>query len=85
VNRSAALVVLVPPAVATVTSTAPALVAAVVTVIDVALFTVKLAAADVPNFTAVAPVKFEPVIVTDVPPFVVPVEGPTALSKGRLN
>ncbi len=39
-----------------------------VAVIDVGEFTVKLAALAAPNFTAVAPVKAVPVIVTDVPP-----------------
>ena len=38
-----------------------------VAVIWVAEFTVKLAAARLPNLTAVAPVKFRPVMTTDVP------------------
>jgi hypothetical protein len=42
--------------------------AAEVAVIEVAELTVKLVALVDPNFTAVAPVKLVPVIVTDVPP-----------------
>ena len=56
---------LVPPGVVTVTSTAPALPAGEVAVICVALLTVNEVAAVPPNFTAVAPVKLVPVIVTD--------------------
>jgi hypothetical protein len=41
-------------------------------VIEVALLTVKLAAATGPKLTAVAPVNPVPVIVTEVPPPVVP-------------
>ena len=66
-KRSAAEVAEVPPAVVTVTSSAPAP-AGEVAVIDVAELTVKLVAPIAPNFTAVAPVKLAPVIVTDVPP-----------------
>jgi len=46
----------------------PALCAGDVAVIDVSLFTVKPVAFVAPNFTALAPVKPLPVIVTDVPP-----------------
>ena len=65
---SAALVALVPPAVVTVTSTVPALPAGAVAVICVALFTVNDVAFVAPNFTAVAPERFVPAIVTLVPP-----------------
>jgi hypothetical protein len=57
----------VPPTVVTVMSTVP-VPAAEVAVIEVAELTVKLVALVDPNFTAVAPVKLVPVIVTDVPP-----------------
>jgi len=57
VNRSAALMALVPPAVVTVTSTVP-VPGAVVAVIEVALLTVNDAAAEPPKFTFVTPVKF---------------------------
>jgi len=67
-------VALVPPGVVTVTSTVPAP-AGEVAVIEVALTTLKLAAAVVPNWTAVAPVKFVPLIVTEVPPLAGPVVG----------
>ena len=51
----------------TVTSTTP-VPAGLVAVICVAELTVKLLAATVPEFTAVAPVRSVPVIVTVVPP-----------------
>ena len=66
---------LVPPGVVTVMSTAPALPAGDVAVIEVALLTVNDVAAMAPNFTAVAPVRLVPVIVTDVLPSVVPEVG----------
>jgi hypothetical protein len=74
VNWSAELVLLVPPAVVTVTSTVP-VPAGETAVIDVVEFTVKLVAPVEPNFTAVAPVKLVPPIVTDVPPVSKPVVG----------
>jgi hypothetical protein len=55
--------------------TAPAAWALVTAVIVVGPVTVKLAAAVVPNLTAVASMKPEPEIVTVVPPVVVPVPG----------
>src|SRR5262245_19968808 len=67
--------VAVPPAVVTETSTAPAACAGVIAMIVVALSTVKLVAATPPIVTAVAPVKFVPVIVMLVPPNVLPVFG----------
>ena len=67
VNWSFAEVALVPAGVVTVMCTVP-VPAGDVAVICVALLTVKLVALALPNFTAVAPVKFVPVIVTIVPP-----------------
>ena len=64
-NWSAADVVDVPPVVVTLTSTVPAP-AGDIAVIEVAELTVKLVAAAAPKVTAVAPVKFVPVIVTVV-------------------
>ena len=61
-NWSAALVALVPPGVVTVTSTVP-VPAGAVAVMPVALLTVKLAAAEAPKLTALAPVKPVPVTV----------------------
>lgn len=69
--------VAVPPAVVTETFTAPAAPAGVTAFIVVPLLTVKLVAAVFPNLTAVAPVRFVPVIVTEVPPPVEPVIGET--------
>ena len=70
-----------PPAVVTVMSTVP-VPAGDVAVIDVAELTVKLAAAVLPNFTAVAPVKLVPVMVTEVPPEFRPDPGLTAVTVG---
>ena len=56
--------------------------AGVVAVICVALLTVNEAAAVTPKFTAVAPVKLVPVMVTDVPPAVDPEFGLTLLTVG---
>lgn len=69
--------VAVPPASVTDTLTAPALPAGVTAVIDVALFTVYEVAFTPPNFTPAAPEtleKFVPVMVTEVPPAVDPLE-----------
>jgi len=82
---SLAEVALVPPAVVTVMSIVPALPAGVVAVIDVALFTVKLVAFVAPNFTAVAPVKFVPVIATLVPPALGPLVGLTDVTVGAAE
>ena len=61
-----------PPSVVTIMSTAPALRAGVLQVI-VVLFTIVREVAAIPsNVTEVAPVKFVPVIVTLVPPSVLP-------------
>src|SRR5580692_9889625 len=84
VNWSVAgLTGLVPPGVVTVTSTVPADSAGEVTVSEVpAPFTTTLVPAVVPNFTEVAPVKPDPVTVTEVPPDVGPVFGLTAVTAG---
>src|SRR5581483_1924150 len=65
-----------------VTSTVPAETAGLVAVTWVALLTVKLEAACVPKLTAVAPVRFVPVMVTVVPPPSGPEAGLTALTVG---
>jgi hypothetical protein len=84
VNWSAADVALVPPGVVTVTSTVPAP-AGEVAVICVALFTVNVVAPVAPNFTAVAPVKFVPVMVTLVPPAAGPLAGLTLVTVGAAT
>ena len=73
---------LVPAAVVTVMLIAPAPPAGETAVICVALFTVNDAAAVPPKLTAVAPVKFVPVIVTLVPPAVEPVAGDREVTVG---
>jgi hypothetical protein len=75
----------VPAEVVTVTSTVPAEPAGAIAEMDVALLTVNVVAAVVPNFTAVAPVRFVPVITTEVPPPVGPVLGLTAVTVGVLD
>jgi hypothetical protein len=82
VNLSAALVAEVPAIVATVTSTVPADPAGDTAVIDDALTTVYEVAAVVPNITLLAPINPVPVIVTDVPPAVLPVDGEIAVTVG---
>ena len=64
-----------PPAVVNTTSTAPADLAGVTTVTDVALTFVIDVPAVPPNVTEVVPVKFVPVIVTVVDPAVGPIAG----------
>jgi len=81
VYRSAAEVVEVPPGVVTVMSTVP-VPAGLIAVIEVALLTVYEAAEVTPNLTAVAPVKPDPVIATDVPPDTVPVVGTLPVTAG---
>src|SRR5271168_5015393 len=82
VKSSAELVALVPPGVVTVIFTVAAVLAGDTAVIEVLLFTTKLLAAFVPNFTAVAPVKFVPVILTEVLPVVGPAFGETFVTVG---
>jgi hypothetical protein len=81
VNLSAALVGLVPPGVVTVTSTVP-LPAGEIAVIDVELLAVNDTAPVFPNLTAVAPVKFTPVIATPVPPVGGPLFGEIEVTVG---
>ena len=65
-----------PPPVVTIMPTAPAVVRAGVIQVIVVLFTMLREVADNPlNVTKVAPVKDVPVIVTLVPPAVLPVNG----------
>lgn len=67
----------------TVISTVPVADAAgEVATICVEEFTVNVVAAVVPKFTAVAPVKSVPVMVTTVPPVVGPVAGDTIVTVG---
>ncbi len=64
---------LVPYSVVTIMPTAPILRAGVIQVIVVLFTMLREVAAKPPNVTDVAPVKFVPVIVTLVPPVVLPV------------
>ena len=73
-----------PPPVVTIMPTAPALRAGVIQVI-VVLFTTLIVVAAIPsNVTKVAPVKFMPVIVTLVPPAVLPVNGEILVIAGGI-
>jgi hypothetical protein len=74
----------VPPGVVTVTSTVPADSVGLVAVTDVGLLTVTPVAAVVPKSTAVAPVRFVPVMVTLVPPAVGPEVGLTPVTVGTV-
>ena len=80
-KRSLAEAVLVPLAVVTVISTAPHP-AARRPEVELAETTVKLAALAAPNFTAVAPLKLLPVMVTEVPPLEDPEAGETEVMVG---
>ncbi len=71
-----------PPGVVTTTLTVPALPAGVVAVIEVALTTVNRWLPRRRWSHAVAPVKLVPVMVTDVPPAVLPVLGLIAVTVG---
>src|SRR5579863_2592122 len=73
---------LVPPAVATVTFTAPPRPGGEVAVIEPSGFTVNAVAAVLPNITLVAPVNAVPVMVTVVPPVVGPEAGLTPVTVG---
>ena len=65
-----------PPTVVTIMSTAPALLrAGIIQVIMELLTTIILVASNPPNVTALAPVKAVPLIVTELPPFVLPDNG----------
>jgi len=70
------------PGFVTVTVTAPAVPAGVVVVICVALTTTTFVAALLPNVTVAPVTKFVPVMVTAVPPNVVPVLGDTLVTVG---
>ena len=76
---------LVPSGVVTVTATSPALPGGLVAVIDVELLTVKEVALLEPKSTAVAPLKFVPVMVTWVPPIVVPENGDIEVMVGAVE
>jgi hypothetical protein len=71
-----------PPRLVTVTVTAPATCAGVVAVILVLLTTTTFVAAVPPNVTVAPVAKFVPVIVTAVPPAVVPLFGETLATVG---
>jgi hypothetical protein len=73
------------PLTVTVTVTAPALPADVVAVIVVLFTTFTLVAAVPPNVTVAPTTKFVPVIVTAVPPVVVPPLGDTLLTVGTAT
>ena len=79
---NALVLVSIPPAVVTVTSFTPAVPAGVIAVMLVALTTTTLVAETPPTFTLVAPVKFVPVMVIEVPPSVVPDVGETLVMVG---
>ena len=86
VNSSAGLTALVPPGPVTVTSTVPPTFwefpAGATAVIDVAEFTVTPDAAAPPNATVSPAAKFDPEIVTGVPPDAGPDPGETPLTAG---
>ena len=86
VNSSAGLTALVPPGPVTVTSTVPPtfweLPAGAIAVIDVAESTVTPVAALPPNDTVSPAAKFDPVIVTAVPPATGPEPARHALTAG---
>ena len=73
------MVVLVPPGVTTVTATVP-VPPGTVAVMDVELLTVKAVAGLGPKLTAVAPARFVPAMVAEVP--VYPVDGLTPVTVG---
>ena len=74
-----------PPPVVTIMPTAPAVVrAGVIQVIVVLFTTLREVAANPPNVTDVAPVKFVPVIVALVPPAVLPDDGKILVITGGV-
>ena len=75
----------VPPAVVTVTVAAPATPAGATAVMEVAELTTTPDAAFTPNFTAVAPVKLVPVMITDVPPAAGPLVGLNNVTVGAAR
>jgi hypothetical protein len=82
VNRSAMPVAEVPLGVVTVTSTVPADSAGATAKSEPPDSTWKLVAATLPKETAVAPVKFVPVMVTPTPPASGPLAGLRAVTEG---
>ena len=72
----------VPPGVVISTLTVPAVRAGVVQVMVVELTTLTFVAAVPPKVTLVAPVRFVPVMVTLVPPEVLPLGGEMELTAG---
>ena len=82
-NLSFTEVAEVPPGVVMVMSTIP-VPDGDVAVICVPVF-VKMVAVEAPKFTAVAPIRSVPVIVTPVPPNVEPVGGATLVTIGRAT
>jgi len=75
----------VPPGVVTVTVTVPATPVGEVAVIEVAETTTTFVAELAPNFTAVAPVKSVPVMVTEVPPAAGPLVGLSDVTVGAAT
>ena len=75
---------LVPYIVVTIMPTAPTLRAGVIQVIVVLFTTLIVVAAKPSNVTDVAPVKFVPVIVTFVPPSVLPDDGEILVITGGI-
>ena len=74
-----------PPPVVTIMSTAPAVACAGVIQVIVVLSTMLREVATIPsNVTKVAPVKFVPVIVTLVPPAVLPLNGEMPVMLGGV-
>ena len=82
VKRSATDIAEVPTALVTVISTVPAACAGDTAVICVPELMTKLAAAVPPKLTAVAPPKPVPVMITEVPPPVLPAPGLTEVTTG---
>jgi hypothetical protein len=82
-KRSFLALALVPFGVVTVTFTVPFVPAGESAVNEVAELTFRFEAPAAPNLTAVAPVKFVPVIVTGVPPVAGPVFGESFLTVGE--
>ena len=77
-------VLLSPPPVVTIMPTVPALSAGVIQVIVVLFTMLREVAANPPNVTKVAPVKFVPVIVTFFPPSVLPDDDEMLLITGGV-
>ena len=82
VNWSAGFLALWPPGVVTTISTAPAVPAGEVAVMEVSEFTAKGKAPASPKATNVTPMKALPVMVTDVPPAVGPATGLMPVTAG---